>query len=240
MTVVDHFDIQRETVSIATNFIDRYLAQHPDPVDKNCFQLLSMTCLYMAIKLNFHSPLVIEHPRTNSSMETILQLSRGYFSIEEMKQMEWKILNALQWKVSPPTPQLFLKHFIYALGVEEREISDLAHFIAELSVMDYFFVSYLPSEIATASLLAAFERLYPGVYDSLELPPCFRRDSANVRACRQRLEIIYDQAVQPVPETGDQFAREKGTTGSVSPVSVVSAEFSAMATHADANNTSMR
>jgi Cyclin, N-terminal domain/Cyclin, C-terminal domain len=193
--VVDHFDLNREVVSIAMSHLDRFLESFPSPVDKNLFQLLAMTCLYLSIKLNEYKHLLI--PDSTSSMDTILRLSRGFFSLEQMEKMEYEVLQRLRWHVHPPTPQLFVKHFLFFLSVAEHEAHDLAQFMVELSIMDYYFVSYKASEVAIASLLNAIERLHPHSTPQLLFP--FQGElldihSSRIQACRERLALIYQQA----------------------------------------------
>jgi hypothetical protein len=205
--------------------LDRYLSSYPSPVDKNMFQLLAMTCLYLSIKLNEYKHLLI--PGSKSSMDTILQLSRGFFTLKEMEKMEYNILQRLQWHVHPPTPQCFVKHFLFVLSMEDAETHDLAQFMAELSVMDYFFVSYKPSEVAIAALLNAMDRLSSGSTQYMLFTAqtsMFDYDSSNIRACRDRLALIYAQANDQAPIDTSERTPRKGATEEVnrttSPVSV--------------------
>jgi len=192
--VVDHFDLNREVVSTAMSHLDRFLGAYHGTVDKNLFQLLAMTCLYLSIKLNEYKHLLI--PGSKSSMDTILQLSRGFFTLKEMEKMEYEVLQRLRWHVHPPTAQLFVKHFLFFLSAEEHELHDLAQFMIELSVMDYFFVSYKPSEIALAALLNSMDRL--GYKNSSRINFPITRfidmNSPAILACRERLSLIYAQA----------------------------------------------
>ena len=216
--VVDHFDLHREVVCIAMNHLDRYLAVYPHTVDKNLFQLLAMTCLYLSVKLNEYKHLLI--PGSKSSMDTILQLSRGYFTLEQMEKMEHDVLQRLQWHVHPPTPQTFVKHFLFFLSIEEHEIHDLSQFMVELSVMDYFFVSYKPSEIAIAGVLIAIDRLVPGRRAQVRFPfdrTLIEIDTPQVQACRSRLLMIYAQANDQV----DAVPHASATGRTTSPVSVM-------------------
>jgi hypothetical protein len=203
--------------------LDRYLASCPNAVDKNHFQLLSMTCLYLAIKLNEYKHLLI--PGSVSSMDTILQLSRGFFTLEQMERMENDILQRLQWHVHPPTPQVFVKHFLFFLSTEEQGIQDLSQFMVELSVMDYFFVCYKPSEVALAALLNAMDEIFPQRAGQMQFPfqsQLLDLQSPAVIACRERLALIYAQA-NGCPESSrnhfkDETEPEQRTT---SPVSVM-------------------
>lgn len=79
--VIDHFDLSREIVSIAMNYLDRYLSKKQ--VNKKGFQLLAMSCLHLAVKL---------FERENISMKSMIELSRGYFLCEQMEEMEMAIL----------------------------------------------------------------------------------------------------------------------------------------------------
>jgi lipoyl(octanoyl) transferase len=79
--VVDHFDFSREVVNISMSFLDRYLSTRL--VDKKMFQLAAMTTLYLTVKLYEQGPL---------SMASMIELSRGYFMVEQMAVMEMSIL----------------------------------------------------------------------------------------------------------------------------------------------------
>mmetsp|Transcript_36799 Transcript_36799/g.56355 ORF Transcript_36799/g.56355 Transcript_36799/m.56355 type:complete len:203 (+) Transcript_36799:106-714(+) len=79
--VVDHFDFNREIVSISLSYLDRFLSTRP--VNKKIFQLAAMTTLYLAIKLNEQGTL---------KMSSLIELSRGYFMVEHIAAMEEAIL----------------------------------------------------------------------------------------------------------------------------------------------------
>lgn len=81
--VIDHFDYDREIVAVSLHYLDRYLCRRS--VDKRTFQLVSMTCLHTACKL--YSP-----RRQQLSMASLIQLSRGYFTEEQIFATERSIL----------------------------------------------------------------------------------------------------------------------------------------------------
>ena len=232
--VVDHFQLQREVVSIAMNHLDRYLSEYPHVVDKNKFQLLAMTCLYLSIKLNVYKHLLI--PGSKSTMDSILQLSRGFFTLKEMEEMENDILQRLQWHVHPPSPQVFVRHFLYLMGIEDTELLDVSQFMVELSVMDYYFVDYKSSEVAIAAVLNALQRRSPAdarrpplhnVHPGMMPIPAniFDYDTSKVRECRDRLHLIFMQANGHVPaDEGDRTPNktENEAMRTTSPVSVMS------------------
>ena len=79
--VIDHFDFNREIVSISLNYLDRYLSVCV--VNKKKFQLAAVTCLYIALKLYGSSSLKIT---------SFVELSRGYFTVDHIVAMEDAIL----------------------------------------------------------------------------------------------------------------------------------------------------
>jgi len=79
--VIDHFDFSREVVSISIHYLDRFLATRS--CNKKVFQLAAMTSLFLAIKLYEPGKL---------SMESMIELSRGYFQVDQMVAMEMEIL----------------------------------------------------------------------------------------------------------------------------------------------------
>jgi hypothetical protein len=149
--VVDHFDFNREIVSVAMSYLDRYLSTRS--VNRRIFQLAAMTALYLAIKL--YEPGKIR-------MSSLIDLSRGYFLEDHIVTMEDSMLQTLGWHVHPPTPYSFVREMIYLLPVEttprvRHDTNELARFLTELSVCDYWFVTKKPSSIALASLINALE-----------------------------------------------------------------------------------
>lgn len=211
--MIDHFHLKREIVFIAMNYMDRYLANAPT-VDKRMFQLLAMTCVYLSIKLHHYSHLLI--PGSSSTMESILHLSRGFFSRKEMERMEYDILQCLKWQVHPPIPHDFL-HLVLSIKdekEEDRETLGLARFLVELSVMDCFFVSYKPSQIAMAALVTG--KKYSSSNQKLHPPSAtFEYDSPPIQDCCDRLGRLYARVL----EEGDMEQHVAGGQAT-SPVSV--------------------
>jgi Cyclin, N-terminal domain len=79
--VIDHFDFSREVVGVSMHYLDRFLATRT--VNKKMFQLVAMTALYLAIKL---------YEPGRLTMTSMIELSRGYFTVEQMAAMEMSIL----------------------------------------------------------------------------------------------------------------------------------------------------
>lgn len=154
--VVDFCKFRRETVGIGMSYLDRYLCSDKGKKalgDRKEYQLVAMTCLYIAIKL--HEPLEME-------TSLLADLSRGCYTEMEFANMEGKILEALVWRVSGPTALGFIQHFLMFLPETIHQavataIFDYARYQTELAVADHSCVKLRPSIVGMAALLNAVE-----------------------------------------------------------------------------------
>lgn len=155
--VADSLSMSREIVAVAVSYLDRYLSTLDDPtaaLSRRQFQLVCLTCLYVATKLYDHKIL---------PPVSIVNLSRGCFTSQDIEDMERTILDALQWRLSPPTPLTFVKHLLLLLPRKSvsrpvrRTISDVAKYLTELSVIDYAFVGRKASSVGLAAVLTAMD-----------------------------------------------------------------------------------
>ena len=157
---------------------------------------------------------------------------------------------ALNWHVHPPTAFCFARHLLHlyppsaSSPVDSRhDILELARFLTELSVIDYFFVNKKSSFVGLAALLNAMEisRAFPFADQMYFLESIHRFNLLNVRdpaieECRFRLKELYISGgysqthdlhvVTPVTES---------RTDTVSPVSVTATFDSYTAQHAHAS-----
>lgn len=156
--IVDFCKFSRETASIAMNYLDRYLMTESGRralMSKKIYQLAAMTCLYTAVKL--HEPEAMDPA-------LVANLSRGMYTESQITDMEVVILNALKWRVNPPTMMSFIRHFFSLLPSSmmspQIEVAlEIARFQSELAVINYDFVSVNASTIAFACVANALERV---------------------------------------------------------------------------------
>ena len=192
--VVDYFNLNRETVAVALSYLDRYLATRH--VNKRIFQLAAMAALYLAIKL--YEPAVLR-------ISSLIKLSRGYFKVEHIAAMEKSILQALSWRVHPPTSLAFARYFMHLLPFDcsqsvKHGIMETTRFLTELSVCDYFFITHKPSSIAIAALLNAIEltnssklstKQKQKIIDAISVDVHLDMNPDKVMECRTRLREMY-------------------------------------------------
>lgn len=157
--VVDFCKFSRESVEISLSYLDRFLLTPPGLAalqDRSVFQLAAMASLYTAVKI--HEPEAMDP-------KLVSQLSRGTYSPEDVEEMERVILQALQWRVNPPTALSFVREFYNLIPAEAmsetaRSISyDITKFQTELAVSESDFVWVKPSVTAYCSLMISLESL---------------------------------------------------------------------------------
>ncbi|KAM8960859.1 cyclin-O [Pelodytes ibericus] len=153
-----HFNLGFESLCLAVNILDRFLAC--TPVASDCFQLVGVTSLLIACKQVEARP-----PR----VKQLLALCCGTFSREQLCNLERIILLKLNFHLAAPTINFFLEHFTLlqfpggkpsdADVANGSKTLSLARGIAELSLADYAFNPYPPSLMAICCLAVA-DRLF--------------------------------------------------------------------------------
>lgn len=92
--VCEEFMLKRETLYISINFIDRYLMLAPYEIPKNELQLIGVSAMFIACKVE-----EVYIPRIN---DFALATDGGY-TREQILVMEHKIMKVLQFKLHPIT-----------------------------------------------------------------------------------------------------------------------------------------
>ncbi len=169
-TVIDYIKFRRETVSIAMNYLDRFLCTgcpRSEQVmnSRREYQLASMTTLFMAIKIN--EPVSVD-------INLMTELSKGVYKPSDFKKMETDILFSLNWYVNGPTAHSFAVHLLTLMQqtqdqrlsmsdsspcINYDELLQLAAYKIELAVGEYKLMTQSPSVIATAAIWSCIEDL---------------------------------------------------------------------------------
>lgn len=115
------------------------------------------------------------------------------------------LLRALSWHVHPPTPLSVVKHLMLLIpddachSTELNEIKELARFLTELSVCDYFFVQHTSMSTGVSALLVAIE-LINGSWKIGSMEDFLQQitsvagcdyESVDVLECKARLRETY-------------------------------------------------
>lgn len=148
------------------------------------YQLGAMSALFLVIKLHGETGSAAERQKATDDLSyfsrvnrrqkrrlrlmEFVELSRGQFDPADITKMERVMLSTLSWKVNPPTPTVFVGHFLKLLPTHnmiQRDLilhvlQELSRYLTELSVcLADVTTLYRPSWIAYASLLISLDAI---------------------------------------------------------------------------------
>jgi len=166
--VLDYCNAGEETGSVAISYVDRFLSTKQGSFvlnDKKWFQLTVMCSLQLAIK--------VQEPSRLES-DTLSDLSRGMFSVEDITMMEKALLSALSWRLCPATPYVFLDLFLELLPTSISNSTKLS--LLKLSKRQIYLASpnfsfslQKASAVAFASFLNSMEEVNYSLEDEESL-----------------------------------------------------------------------
>lgn len=146
--VSEEYKLVPDTLYLTVNLIDRFLSQNF--IEKQRLQLLGVTCMLIASKYEEICPPQVE--------EFCFITDNTYTRLEVLK-MESQVLNLLHFQLSVPTIKTFLRRFVQAAQVSSEvpsvELEYLANYLAELTLVEYSFLKFLPSLTAASAVLLA-------------------------------------------------------------------------------------
>jgi len=148
-----------ETVEITLSVLDRFMST-PEGVsarsDRSIYQLASMAALYTTVKV--HEPAAMPP-------QFVCRLSNGAFTPEDITVAETVLLQALKWRVNPPTSSSFIRLLVNliptdVLGEEERRIvCQLSQWLIDYAVRSYQFMTVPATTIAICAVNSSLESL---------------------------------------------------------------------------------
>ncbi|KAI3824243.1 hypothetical protein L1987_05693 [Smallanthus sonchifolius] len=142
------FDLQPETLFLTVNLIDRFLAKQS--VARKKLQLVGLVAMLLACKYEEVSVPVVDD---------LIFISDKAYSRNEILEMEKLMLNTLEFKISFPTPYVFLKRYLKA-AQSDSKLEQMSFFLMELCLVEYETVKFAPSFLAAASVYTAQCSLY--------------------------------------------------------------------------------
>lgn len=158
-TIMEACGYSRETARIAMSYLDRYVSSPLGAsaiLDRSEFKLLSLSCVYTAIKVNERQPL---------ASYLVAKLSNGESTGGDIQKMEMRLLQGLQWRMHLPTVSDFVHAHLQMvpsgmLDEETRQtIIELTEYQLDASVLHYELCYAKQSSVATAALLNAVETI---------------------------------------------------------------------------------
>jgi len=135
--VSQEFRLHRETTHLSLNYLDRYLST-VTTIKRKELQLLGVTALFVAAKLEEIYP---------PNVRDFSAVTDGLFTYQDLHVTELKILDAIKWKMVPPTlnywVNFYLQNSTRVTGPEcdeevARTTHDLKHFFGPKFMVDKY------------------------------------------------------------------------------------------------------
>lgn len=146
--VSEEYKLVPDTLYLTVYLIDRFLSQNY--IERQRLQLLGITCMLIASKYE-----EICSPR----VEEFCFITDNTYTSHEVLRMETQVLNFFGFQIFAPTAKTFLRRFLRAAQASYKspsyELEYLADYLAELTLVDYSFLNFLPSVIAASSVFLA-------------------------------------------------------------------------------------
>lgn len=159
LKVIAYYSFSSLTAVLAVSYLDRFLNRFQPHSDKPwMFQLAAVACLSVAAKVD----------ETDVPLLLDLQVEEPKYVFEpkNIQKMEILVLSTLEWKMYPVTPISFLDYIARRLALKSHHCRE---FLARcerliLSVItDGRFMSFLPSAMATATMLYVITSIEPSL-----------------------------------------------------------------------------
>lgn len=137
-----------DTLYLTVNFVDRFLSENF--IERQRLQLLGITCMLIASKFEeMCAPRVKE----------LCWLTDNTYSGQEVLKLESQVLKYLNFQLSVPSTKTFLRRFHQAsqasFKVPTLPLGYLTLYLAELTLLEYNFLKFLPSMIAASAVFLA-------------------------------------------------------------------------------------
>jgi hypothetical protein len=139
------FQLLPETLFLAVNLLDRYCSRRV--VYKRHYQLVGCAALLIAAKYGDKKDRV-------PTVKELKSMCCSLYDDEMFTQMEWHVLQTLNWAIGHPTVDAFLQIALSEAPVDV-EVEHMTLYIAEVALFHKEFVSTRPSILARSALALA-------------------------------------------------------------------------------------
>lgn len=139
------YRLSSDTLFLSVAFVDRFLSLRD--VKRGNLQLVGITAMLVASKYEeIYAP----------NIEEFCFITDNTYTREDVLNMEKDVLRLLEFDLAQPSAKTFLRRYIKAASAEihlDVVFEFLVSYLAELSLMDYTLLQYLPSHIAASCIL---------------------------------------------------------------------------------------
>ncbi|KAF9607027.1 hypothetical protein IFM89_030800 [Coptis chinensis] len=152
-----HYGFSALTAVLAVNYLDRFMSSLRFQKDKPWMtQLAAVACLSVAAK--------VEETQVPLLLDLQVEETKYVFEAKTIQRMELLVLSTLHWRMNQVTPLSFLDHIIRRLGLKNNlhwEFMKRCERLLLSVIADSRSVCYLPSVLATATMLHVIKEVEP-------------------------------------------------------------------------------
>jgi cyclin B len=198
------FKLVDETLFLTVNLIDRYLSKAS--IAKENLQLIGVSSMLIACKYEeIYAP----------EVKDFVFITDSAYTAEQVLENENKILRTLDFDVTVPSSLRFLQRYCKVCEFDEVAFY-FSRYVLELSLVDYKFVKYKPSNIAASSMYVAQKVLKFCARNLSEQTTC---SDSEIRTCAKDLMIMLKKAESfSLQAVRKKFSHEKYFEASKVPV----------------------
>lgn len=187
--VADRFQLDRDVVLTAFSFVDRLLINERQALNPSLLRLLSVTAMLLSAKL---------HASREVTMKLMACLSLEVHA-SLLAKMELLLLRSLKWQVHSPTAKTAIRELVRLLAPRLnnyrllQQVSDNAHYFAELGVLNPKLVGEPIFKVAISSILNALN--LTGIPEMPTIIQKFLDDCSNILGT-QNCEVISNLCLE--------------------------------------------
>ncbi|KAJ9674301.1 hypothetical protein PVL29_023697 [Vitis rotundifolia] len=155
--VAEEHKLVSDTLYLTISYIDRFLSSNA--LNRQRLRLLGVSSMLIAAKYE-----EISSPR----VEDFCYITDNTYTKEEVVKMETDILKSLNFEMGNPTIKTFLRRFTRIAQENYKtpnlQLEFLGYYLAELSLLDYGCVKFLPSMVAASVIFLSRFTLRPKMH----------------------------------------------------------------------------
>ncbi|XP_019152566.1 PREDICTED: G2/mitotic-specific cyclin C13-1-like isoform X2 [Ipomoea nil] len=154
--VAEEYVLLPDTLYLAVSYIDRFLSTNV--LTRQKLQLLGVSSMLIASKYEEISP---------RNVEEFCYITDNTYTKDEVVEMEADVLKSLKFELGSPTIKTFLRFTRVSqedYKTSKLQLEFLGDYLAELSLLDYSCLKFLPSLVAAAVIFLSRFTLQPNLH----------------------------------------------------------------------------
>eukprot|EP00534_Pseudo-nitzschia_fraudulenta_P003406 CAMPEP_0201129598 /NCGR_PEP_ID=MMETSP0850-20130426/37518_1 /ASSEMBLY_ACC=CAM_ASM_000622 /TAXON_ID=183588 /ORGANISM="Pseudo-nitzschia fraudulenta, Strain WWA7" /LENGTH=299 /DNA_ID=CAMNT_0047399125 /DNA_START=87 /DNA_END=986 /DNA_ORIENTATION=- len=213
MNIGDAYTYSNELTAVAMSCLDRFASTEDGTeilLDRSRYQLAALTSMYVSAKI--HCPIAL-------SIELIEEISQYAYSKEDIEAMERRILDAIEWRINPPTAMDFVRIYLDSSIASNYVFDQSTHNMLmevvgcqiNLSLLRFDVATTQSSRIAIASLLNAVDHIFTNDWELYEGILEFASMYSDINPdCLESLQRVLYRAIPA--ETNVEAKKQENST----------------------------